>query len=111
MAHDEPLSLDEARARILRDVLPLLPQTVPLAEALGRVLASDAAALLTLPPWDNSAMDGFAVRSGDVACGDRAAPVDLPSSARSPPAMSPACASAPGTAVRDPDGRDDARRR
>jgi molybdopterin molybdotransferase len=61
------LSLDDARARILDDVLPLRAGTMPLAEARGRVLADDATALITLPPWDNSAMDGFAIRSQDVA--------------------------------------------
>jgi molybdenum cofactor synthesis domain-containing protein len=77
MATDHLLSLDDARARILRDVLPLLPETVPLAEGLGRILAHDAAALLTLPRWDNSAMDGFAVRSSDVAAAAAARPVHL----------------------------------
>jgi len=77
MAHSDMLSLDEARARILRDILPLLPETIPLAEGLGRVLAHDAAAVLTLPRWDNSAMDGFAVRSADVAAATDAAPVEL----------------------------------
>ena len=58
------LPLEAARARILEDALPLRAESLPLAEALGRVLAEDTHALLTLPPWDNSAMDGFAVRSG-----------------------------------------------
>ena len=61
------LPLEEARSRILEDVLPLRPESMPLPEALGRVLSEDTHALLTLPPWDNSAMDGFAVRSDDVA--------------------------------------------
>lgn len=43
----------------------LASETVPLAGALGRTLANDAAALLSVPPFDNSAMDGFAVRVGD----------------------------------------------
>jgi molybdopterin molybdotransferase len=71
------LSLEEARSRMLEDVLPLSAETLPLPDALGRVLAADTRALLTLPPWDNSAMDGFAVRSEDVAAASREAPVRL----------------------------------
>ncbi len=71
------LSLEEARARMLEDVLPLRALSTPLAECLGRVLAEDAIALLTLPPWDNSAMDGFAVRSQDVAGASPESPVTL----------------------------------
>jgi molybdenum cofactor synthesis domain-containing protein len=71
------LPLDDARTRILEDVLPLRGGSTPLAEALGRVLAEDATALLTLPPWDNSAMDGYAVRSVDVAGASVDSPVTL----------------------------------
>jgi len=77
MAPTDLLSLDEARAHILEDVLPLRSESVPLAEALGRVLAEDVSALLTLPPWDNSAMDGYAVRSEDVAGATPESPVNL----------------------------------
>ena len=62
-----PLSVDEARARII-DALALMPlETIPLAEAGGRVLGEDTAAKLTNPPADQSAMDGYAVRCTDVA--------------------------------------------
>jgi molybdenum cofactor synthesis domain-containing protein len=77
MSEPDLLSLDEARTRILDDVLPLRSGARPLAESLGRVLAADAHALLTLPPWDNSAMDGYAVRSADVAGASPEAPVTL----------------------------------
>ena len=77
MSGTDLLPLDDARARILEDVLPLRGGATPLAEALGRVLAEDATALLTLPPWDNSAMDGYAVRSGDVAEATPDTPVTL----------------------------------
>jgi molybdopterin molybdotransferase len=60
------LGLDDARARMLEGVAPLPLETLALEEALGRVLAEPIESRLTLPPWDNSAMDGFAVRSGDV---------------------------------------------
>jgi len=77
MPRPDLLSLEEARARILEDVLPLRPISTPLAESRGRVLAEETIALLTLPPWDNSAMDGFAVRSADVAGASAESPVTL----------------------------------
>ncbi|HIF06468.1 MAG TPA: molybdopterin molybdotransferase MoeA [Gemmatimonadetes bacterium] len=61
------LSLDEALERILRGVSPLPPETVPLEEALGRALTEDALTPRQLPPWDNSAMDGYAIQGDDVA--------------------------------------------
>ena len=42
-------------------------ETVPVTDALGRVLAAPQTSALTVPPLDNSAMDGYAVRSADVA--------------------------------------------
>ena len=62
----ELLSLEEALARILERVTPLGPEAVPLRAAAGRVLAEDALALVDLPPFPSSAMDGFAVRSEDT---------------------------------------------
>jgi molybdopterin molybdotransferase len=62
----ELLSLEEALARILERVTPLAPEAVPLRAAAGRVLAEDALALVDLPPFPSSAMDGFAVRSADT---------------------------------------------
>jgi molybdopterin molybdotransferase len=56
----------EALARVLADAEPLAAEVVPLAQAHGRVLAADVAALRTQPPADVSAMDGYAVRSADV---------------------------------------------
>jgi molybdopterin molybdotransferase len=60
------LPVEDARARVLA-LLPALPaEWVRLEDALGRALAEDLRAARTLPPWDNSAMDGFAVRSTDL---------------------------------------------
>ena len=61
----ELLSLAEAQARVLERVRPLDTERVPIAEAAGRVLAEDAQALVDLPPFASSAMDGFALRSAD----------------------------------------------
>ncbi|AGC45044.1 molybdopterin biosynthesis MoeA protein [Myxococcus stipitatus DSM 14675] len=66
---------DEARARILALAMPLSAEWVALEDGLGRTLAEDVMAQRTLPPWDNSAMDGYAVRAADLA---GALPVRLP---------------------------------
>jgi len=62
---------------VLREVAPLPDEIVPLPEALGRVLAEAVVSPLALPPWDNSSMDGYAVRAGDVRGATPAAPVTL----------------------------------
>lgn len=72
------LTVAEAVARILADVPRGPVERVALPEALGRVLASPAISPITLPAWDNSAMDGYAVRGIDVERASAAAPVTLP---------------------------------
>lgn len=68
-AHRSPLMpLDEAVQRLLQQAGPALPsEAVSTFEADGRVLAADVVAELTVPPHDNSAMDGYAVRAADAA--------------------------------------------
>ena len=61
------LSVDDALALILKDAAPTGTETVGLLEAPGRVLASPLAATLTQPPFNASAMDGYAVRAVDAA--------------------------------------------
>jgi len=61
------LSVEEALERIVADVRPTAAETVPIEQAAGRVLAEPLLARLTQPPFDASAMDGYAVRSADVA--------------------------------------------
>lgn len=58
------LSIDDARAAVLLAAAPLAAQDVAVGEALGRVLAADVVAAADVPGFANSAMDGFAVRSG-----------------------------------------------
>ncbi|MCE1177905.1 MAG: molybdopterin molybdotransferase MoeA [Micrococcales bacterium] len=65
-------------ARVLDGVAPLAPVRLPLAEALGCILAEDVVASLDLPAFTNSAMDGYAVRAADCAGASAAAPVSLP---------------------------------
>jgi molybdopterin molybdotransferase len=56
----------EARARILETIKPMVPERAALAKALGRVLAGNVVAQRTQPPFNLSAMDGYAVRSDDA---------------------------------------------
>lgn len=60
------LPYEEALRRILAEAVPTPAESVAVDQALGRRLGRDAVARATLPAWDNSAMDGFAVRSADV---------------------------------------------
>jgi molybdopterin molybdotransferase len=72
------ISVEEHRDRILAAVRRLAPRRVALEEALGCVLAEDVTAALSLPGFTNSAMDGYAVRSADVAGAKESSPLDLP---------------------------------
>ena len=65
------MPLDEALERLLAAVQPLAPQVVPTLDADGRVLAQDVVSALQVPAFDNSAMDGYAMRSQD--CGQAGA--------------------------------------
>lgn len=70
--------LDEAQRLILGRTRPLEHERVPIDRAAGRVLAEPAAAAVDLPPFPSSAMDGFALRSGETT----SAPITLPVVAR-----------------------------
>lgn len=62
------MALDEALASLLRKAQPVLPaESVATFDADGRVLAEDLVSALTVPPRDNSSMDGYAVRVADCA--------------------------------------------
>lgn len=65
-AGSELLPVEDARARALALATPLPTEWARLEEALGRALGVELPAQRTLPPWDNSAMDGYAVRSADL---------------------------------------------
>src|SRR6202140_5888312 len=68
------MSVDEAVGIIAARVTPVTEvETVALKEADGRILASDISAPLPLPPFTNSAVDGYAVRSRDLPKGAEAA--------------------------------------
>ncbi len=71
-------SLAEHRDAVLALVRPLPPTTVRVGDALGLVLAADATAAVDLPGFDNSAMDGYAVRAADLAGAAPGSPITLP---------------------------------
>jgi molybdopterin molybdotransferase len=61
------IPIAEARSRVLEAVRPLPAEAVPVADALGRVLAEDIRSPISVPPFDSSAMDGYALIAGDAA--------------------------------------------
>ena len=67
MTIDTLLSISDAVTRVLSDVRTLAAESISLADAQGRVLAEDIVSPITLPPWNNSAMDGYAVHAADLA--------------------------------------------
>ncbi|TMG14261.1 MAG: molybdopterin molybdotransferase MoeA [Chloroflexi bacterium] len=71
------LTVAQARERILERIAPLAAEDVPLAQARGRVLAEEVRAERDVPPFTNSAMDGYAVRAVDVRTASPSQPVHL----------------------------------
>ncbi len=62
----ELLTIEQAQRLVLERVTPLPAERVPLEQAAGRVLAESARAMVDLPPFPSSAMDGFALRAADT---------------------------------------------
>jgi molybdopterin molybdotransferase len=71
------ISVEDALTEILNHVQPLEPERIPILEALGRVLIEEIVSDINIPPFDNSAMDGYAVRSVDVVGATPDMPVQL----------------------------------
>jgi molybdopterin molybdotransferase len=71
------LELEDALSRILGRISPLPAERVPVAESHGRFAARAVAAPVDLPLFDNSAMDGYAVRADDVRQASRESPARL----------------------------------
>jgi len=71
------ISVEEARDRILSFFHRLEPEQKPLLDALGQVLAEDVTAPFDIPPLDNTAMDGYAVRSADTTGASESSPREL----------------------------------
>ena len=71
------ISIEDARSRVLAEASPLPAETIPLAEAVGSVLAGDIIASHSVPPFDNSGMDGYAVRAADLVDAASESPAKL----------------------------------
>lgn len=99
MGAPDLISIDEARQRVLAAVRPLPAEDVELSAVLGRVLATDAEADRDLPPFDASAMDGFAVPAGDAGTLRIAAESRAGAPATAPLAPGTACRISTGAVV------------
>ncbi len=109
------LTVEEARARILAQITPRSPlaaEEIPLTTALDRILADDAVAHDETPPFINSAMDGYALRTADTQRATPDTPVSLRLAGEIPAGSVYAGTVAPGETVRIltgapvPDGAD-----
>ena len=101
MTDDALLPVERAQERVLAGVAPIadLERLLPEA-ALGRVVAAPVFAATALPPWDNSAMDGYAIRSADVARAAEDEPVRLAVIGEVRAGLAPEVVVGPGTALR-----------
>ncbi len=94
------LSVETALTRVLAGIRPLEPVNVPLADAVGSVLAGDLLAPSDVPPLDNSALDGYALRAGDISSAGATNPVELEVIYEQPAGRASDRPVAPGQAVR-----------
>ncbi len=93
-------SVEEHQLVVAGLITPREPVDVPLADALGLVLATDVVAPLSLPGFDNSAMDGYAVVAEDIADASEERPVKLPVAEDIPAGRTDTLTLQPGTAHR-----------
>jgi molybdopterin molybdotransferase len=102
------ISVDEAQRIVLERAKCLDPERVPIERAAGRVLAEPAAALVDLPPFPSSAMDGYALRSADTADPPKRLPIVARIAAGSPAerSLAPGEAMAISTGGAVPEGAD-----
>jgi len=94
------LSVEQARERILSQLIPVDTETIPLTACLNRVLSMDIVAADDLPPFNNSSMDGFAIRAADTSNAAPASRVTLNVVADIPAGSTPTTSIAPGQAAR-----------
>lgn len=97
---DHLITVSEARKRILEQIRPLPVVSLPLDQVLGCTLAEDIAAATDLPPFTFSTMDGFAVRSVDIATASSNNPVELSLVADLPAGIMPTRSVETGEAAR-----------
>ncbi len=94
------ITVEEAIEQVLSRIALLPAERVPLLDALGRVLAEDVISDIDVAPFDNSAMDGYALRYADVAGASEDHPVTLSVVEHIPAGMAPERAVGPGQASR-----------
>src|SRR3954470_21495667 len=94
------LSLEEARELLLARVPTPQSESIPVSLALGRILAHDIGAPIDLPIFDNSAMDGFAVRAADINGASCEKPINLKLIAAVPAGARVDSEVVPGTCIR-----------
>jgi len=94
------IELEEALARLLGQIAPLPAEPVPVTEAAGRFLAHAIVSPVPLPLFDNSAFDGYAVRSADVVRAAKDRPVWLRLCGRVAAGVAPGFDVGPSTAAR-----------
>lgn len=97
---DDLLSVSEAREKLLAAFRPVGTNRISLGQAAGRVLAEDISAGMDLPPFDNSSMDGFAVRAEDLAQSSSEHPLSLKVTGDIPAGSFPDMQLEPGQAAR-----------
>ena len=97
---DALTTVEEHRDRVLAAIEPLAAYPQPLMEALGLPVAEEVAAGVALPSFDNSAMDGYAVRHADVVTATHESPVHLPVVGEIGAGQAQVLALSPGTAVK-----------
>jgi molybdopterin molybdotransferase len=94
------ISVEEALERILNHISVLEPEEKPILDALGQVVAEDVTSHIDIPPLDNTAMDGYAVRAADTAGATPESPIRLQVVGELAAGYLPEGEVGPGTAVR-----------
>ena len=94
------LSVETALSKVLELVDPLEPELSSIQNTLGQVLFEDITSDISLPPFDNSAMDGYAVQSSDTSTASKISPVLLKVVGEVPAGEMPKHSVSPGTAIR-----------
>ena len=100
MTAESPITVEEHQSAILAAITPLPPADAELAIAEGRVLAEDVTAAVSLPSFDNSGMDGYALRAADTSDSSERKPVTLQVTAEIAAGDTRDYVLAPGTAIK-----------
>ncbi len=101
MTNQNPLiTVEDALSRILKNIAPVQEETVPLVQSFGRVLSQPIVSTINVPPFANSAMDGYAVIAADTQSATRQSPVTLKIIDNIPAGETSTKEVTPGTAAR-----------